>query len=103
MDVPDFTYYRRSAVKDPTAKSSETAQDRMAFSYVMAGGFGWEELMEPRLWSTSSSAPGQPHRMCWLWLKEYFKEGQPTTVFTSATYLIHQTNMVMITVKDKCE
>ena len=36
-------------------------------------------------------------------LKEYFKEGQPTTVFTSATYLIHQTNMVMITVKDKCE
>ena len=22
-------------------------------------------------------------------LKEYFKEGQPTTVFTSATYLIH--------------
>ena len=36
-------------------------------------------------------------------LKEYFKEGQPTIVFTSATYLIHQTNMVMITVKDKCE
>ena len=31
------------------------------------------------------------------------QEGQPTTVFTSATYLIHQTNMVMITVKDKCE
>merc|ERR1711909_265513 len=39
MDVPDFTYYRRSAVKDPTAKSSETWEDRMAFSYVMAGGF----------------------------------------------------------------
>jgi len=36
-------------------------------------------------------------------LKEYFKEGQPTIVFTSATFLIHQTNMVMITVKDKCE
>ena len=36
-------------------------------------------------------------------LKEYFKEGQPIIVFTSATYLIHQTNMVMITVKDKCE
>jgi hypothetical protein len=31
------------------------------------------------------------------------QEGQPTTVFLSATYLIHQTNMVMITVKDKCE
>jgi len=40
MDVPDFTYYRRSAVKDPSAKSSETAEERMAFSYVMAGGFG---------------------------------------------------------------
>merc|ERR1712123_494973 len=39
-DVPDFTYYRRSAVKDPSAKSSETAEERMAFSYVMAGGFG---------------------------------------------------------------
>merc|ERR1711915_699437 len=39
-DVPDFTYYRRSAVKDPSAKSSETAQDRMAFSYIMAGGVG---------------------------------------------------------------
>merc|ERR1712042_323344 len=26
--------------KDPSAKSSETAQDRMAFSYIMAGGFG---------------------------------------------------------------
>ena len=36
-------------------------------------------------------------------LKEYFKEGQPTIVFTSATFLIHQTNMVMMTVKDKCE
>merc|ERR1711936_1022522 len=40
MDVPDLTYYRRSAVKDPTAKSSETEQDRKAFSYVMAGGMG---------------------------------------------------------------
>merc|ERR1712242_86224 len=36
-------------------------------------------------------------------LKEYFKEGQPTAVFTSATYLIYQTNQVMITVKNKCE
>ena len=33
----------------------------------------------------------------------YVASLQPTTVFTSATYLIHQTNMVMITVKDKCE
>jgi len=40
MDVPDFTYYRRSAVKDSTAKSSDSAQDRMGFSYVMAGGLG---------------------------------------------------------------
>merc|ERR1712071_127351 len=40
MDVPDFSYYRRSAVQSPTAKSSESAQERMAFSYVMAGGTG---------------------------------------------------------------
>ncbi|XP_026468624.1 programmed cell death protein 10-like [Ctenocephalides felis] len=36
-------------------------------------------------------------------LKEYFKEGQANSVFTSALYLIHQTNQIMITVKNKCE
>ncbi|XP_050698003.1 programmed cell death protein 10-like isoform X1 [Eriocheir sinensis] len=36
-------------------------------------------------------------------LKEYFKEGQANAVFVSATYLIHQTNLIMLTVKDKCE
>ncbi|XP_066593120.1 programmed cell death protein 10 [Prorops nasuta] len=36
-------------------------------------------------------------------LKEYFKEGQANSVFISALYLIHQTNMIMLTVKDKCE
>lgn len=36
-------------------------------------------------------------------LKEYFKEGQANAVFISALYLIHQTNMIMVTVKDKCE
>ncbi|KAK7060697.1 Programmed cell death protein 10 [Halocaridina rubra] len=36
-------------------------------------------------------------------LKEYFKEGQANSVFVSATYLIHQTNLIMLTVKDKCE
>merc|ERR1719391_886133 len=40
MDVPDFSYYRRSAVKDNTAKSSESAENRQAFSYVLAGGLG---------------------------------------------------------------
>jgi len=40
MEVPDFSYYRRSATKDPSAKSADTAEDRMAFSYVMAGGLG---------------------------------------------------------------
>ncbi|XP_044741703.1 programmed cell death protein 10 isoform X1 [Chrysoperla carnea] len=36
-------------------------------------------------------------------LKEYFKEGQANAVFISALYLIHQTNMIMVTVKNKCE
>ncbi|XP_071453668.1 programmed cell death protein 10 [Hetaerina americana] len=36
-------------------------------------------------------------------LKEYFKEGQANAVFVSALYLIHQTNMIMATVRDKCE
>uniref|UniRef100_A0A0K8TNV9 Putative programmed cell death protein n=1 Tax=Tabanus bromius TaxID=304241 RepID=A0A0K8TNV9_TABBR len=36
-------------------------------------------------------------------LKEYFKEGQANAVFVSALYLIHQTNQIMITVKNKCE
>jgi len=36
-------------------------------------------------------------------LKEYFREGQPNSVFASATYLIYQTNQLMITVKNKCE
>ena len=36
-------------------------------------------------------------------LKEFFRDAQPGPVYTSATYLIYQTNQVMITVKDKCE
>jgi len=36
-------------------------------------------------------------------LKEYFKEGQANSVFISALYLIHQTNMIISTVKNKCE
>merc|ERR1711909_7747 len=67
MDVPDFTYYRRSAVKDPTAKSSETAEDRMAFGYVMAGGFALGGAYGAKSLVNQSSAPGLPHRMCWLW------------------------------------
>ena len=40
MDVPDFSYYRRSAVKDTSAKSNESADDRKGFSYLVAGGLG---------------------------------------------------------------
>ena len=40
MDVPDFSYYRRSAVKSVSAKSGDSAQERMTYSYVMAGGLG---------------------------------------------------------------
>lgn len=36
-------------------------------------------------------------------LKEFFKEGEANAVFVSALYLIHQTNQIMITVKNKCE
>ena len=40
MDVPDFSYYRRNAVKDSSAKSNESADDRKGFSYLVAGGLG---------------------------------------------------------------
>ncbi|XP_064212853.1 programmed cell death protein 10 [Tribolium castaneum] len=36
-------------------------------------------------------------------LKEYFKQGLADAVFISALYLIHQTNMIIATVKQKCE
>lgn len=36
-------------------------------------------------------------------LKEYFKEGQASVVFVSATSLIFHTNMLVVTVKNKCE
>jgi len=40
MEVPDFSYYRRSGVKNPSAKNTDTCEDRKGFSYVMAGGLG---------------------------------------------------------------
>ena len=33
MDVPDFSYYRRSAVQSPSAKSGESAADRMSYRF----------------------------------------------------------------------
>ncbi|XP_066256784.1 programmed cell death protein 10 [Euwallacea similis] len=36
-------------------------------------------------------------------LKDYFKEGHANSVFVSALFLIHQTNMIIATVKSKCE
>ncbi|GIY80777.1 programmed cell death protein 10 [Caerostris darwini] len=36
-------------------------------------------------------------------LKDFFREGQSQAVFLSAICLIHQTNLIMITVKHKCD
>jgi len=36
-------------------------------------------------------------------LKDFFKEGQANAVFVSATYLIYQTNVIMQTVRDRCD
>lgn len=36
-DVPDFSEYRRSSVKSPTAKSSDSADSRRGFTYLVAG------------------------------------------------------------------
>jgi len=61
MDVPDFSYYRRSAVKDSAAKSSDSAGDRMAFSYVMSGAlavsgaYGAKSLVNQFISSWSAS------------------------------------------------
>jgi len=40
VDVPDFSYYRRSATKDPASSNRASADSRQGFSYVMAGGLG---------------------------------------------------------------
>ena len=40
MEVPDFSYYRRSSTKDSSAKSQETAGGRLAYSYLMSGALG---------------------------------------------------------------
>ena len=34
-------------------------------------------------------------------LKEYFREGESSTVYMSAAHLIHQTNLIQITVNNK--
>jgi len=40
VDVPDFSYYRRSATKDATSDNRSSLDNRSSFSYVMAGGLG---------------------------------------------------------------
>jgi len=61
MDVPDFSYYRRSATKDSAAKSGDSAGDRMAFSYVMSGAlavggaYGAKSLVNQFISSWSAS------------------------------------------------
>jgi len=36
--VPDFSDYRRDAVKDPTANNRESAPARLSFTYLISGG-----------------------------------------------------------------
>lgn len=36
--TPDFSDYRRDAVKRPSARSSETAESRKSFTYLLVGG-----------------------------------------------------------------
>jgi len=38
MEVPDFSYYRRSGTKDPTSKNSDSVESRNTFSYLVTGG-----------------------------------------------------------------
>ena len=39
MEVPDFSYYRRSSTKDSSAKSSDTHESRVGFSYLLTGAW----------------------------------------------------------------
>jgi hypothetical protein len=38
IQVPDFSDYRRDAVKRPAAKSTDSAESRKSFTYLMVGG-----------------------------------------------------------------
>merc|ERR1712165_376488 len=40
MEVPDFSYYRRSTTKDASAKTQETQGARNGFSYLWSGALG---------------------------------------------------------------
>merc|ERR1711981_1328134 len=40
MEVPDFSYYRRSSTNDSSAKSEDGVAGRMAYSYLMSGALG---------------------------------------------------------------
>lgn len=40
IKVPDFSYYRRPSNKSSTVRSSESANDRRAFTYVMTAALG---------------------------------------------------------------
>merc|ERR1712179_118852 len=40
MEVPDFSYYRRSSGKDSSAKNQDSVAGRMTYSYLMSGALG---------------------------------------------------------------
>jgi len=40
MEVPDFSYYRRTSTKDSSAKNQEATESRMGFTYLWSGALG---------------------------------------------------------------
>jgi len=57
VNFPDFSPYRRNAVKDPEADSESSSADRKAFTYLMLAGKCQCRLLtnysQPSCWQVS--------------------------------------------------